>query len=115
MTSLPQHPILKTKYMNRQTRAISNDMIQLAQDANALMVATADTAGEQVVEARKRLAEALERGKELYSRVRDKEIEGFNEVEVMLHEHPYQSITIAVGVVALIGYLLSRRCRCHRG
>jgi len=101
--------------MNRQTRAISNDMIQLAQDANALVAATADAAGEQVVEARKRLADALERGKGLYTRVRDKEIEGVNEFETALVEHPYQAITIGVGFVALVGYLLSRRCRCHRG
>ena len=99
--------------MNRQTRAISNDMIQLAQDANALLAATADAAGEQVVEARKRLADALERGKKLYGRVRDKEVEGVNAIEVALLDHPYQAIAIGVGSVVLLGYLLSRRCRCN--
>ena len=101
--------------MNRQTRAVSNDMIQLAHDAKALMVATADVAGEQVAEARKRLAEALEQGKEIYSRVREKEVEGVNAVEVTLYEHPYQAVAIGVGAVILLGYLLSSRCRCNRG
>ena len=41
--------------MNKQTQAISNDMSQLADDARALMAATADVAGEQVSAARKRL------------------------------------------------------------
>jgi ElaB/YqjD/DUF883 family membrane-anchored ribosome-binding protein len=101
--------------MNRQTRAISNDLIQLAQDANALMVATADAAGEHVVEARKRLADALENGKKLYVRIREKEVEGVNTVETALLDHPYEAIAVGVGIVALLGYIISRRCRCNRG
>ena len=50
-------------------------MSTLAEDARALMAATADVAGEKVSEARKRLAAALESGKELYGRVRDKAVE----------------------------------------
>ncbi len=46
--------------MNKQTQATSNDMGTLAEDARALMAATADVAGEKVSEARKRLAAALE-------------------------------------------------------
>ena len=62
--------------MNKQTQAISNDMAQLAEDARALMAATADVAGEKVSEARKRLADALESGKEVYGRIREKGVEG---------------------------------------
>src|ERR1035437_10663807 len=61
-----------TENMNKQTQAISNDMGQLAEDARALMAATADVAGEKVSEARKRLAAALASGKEIYGRVREK-------------------------------------------
>ena len=50
--------------MNKETEAISNDMGRLAEDAQALMAATVDVAGEKVTEARKRLAAALERGKQ---------------------------------------------------
>ena len=53
----------KTKTMNKQTQATSNDMGTLAEDARALMAATADVAGEKVGEARKRLAAALERAR----------------------------------------------------
>jgi ElaB/YqjD/DUF883 family membrane-anchored ribosome-binding protein len=96
--------------MSKQTQAISDDMSQLAEDASALMAATADVAGEKVGEARNRLAAALERGKEIYGRVREKAVEGAKAADEAVHEHPYQAIAIGVGVGAIIGYLLARRC-----
>ena len=95
--------------MNKETQPTSNDMGTLAEDARALMAATADVAGEKVGEARKRLAAALERGKEIYGCVREKAVEGAKATDQAVHEHPYQSIGIAFGVGALIGYLLARR------
>lgn len=85
-------------------------MAQLADDARALMTATADVAGEKVGEARKRLAAALERGEEIYSGVREKTVEGAKAADGAMHEHPYQAIGIAFGVGAILGYLASRRC-----
>ena len=73
------------------------------------MAATADVAGEKVSEARKRLAAALESGKEFYDRVRDKAVEGAKATDQAVHEHPYQAIGIALGVGVLIGYLVARR------
>ena len=100
--------------MNKETQAISNDVSQLADDARALMAATADVAGEKVVEARKRLAAALESGKEMYGRVRDKAVAGAKVADQTVRENPYQAIAIGVGVGALIGYLIARRCACNR-
>jgi len=97
--------------MSKQTQAISNDMGQLAEDARALMTATADVAGERVEEARKRLAAALGRCKDMYGRVRDKAVEGVEATDQAVREHPYEAIGIAFGVGALIGYLVARRCR----
>ena len=82
----------------------------LAEDARALMAATADVAGEKVSEARKRLAAALESGKELYGRVRDKTVEGAKVVDETVHEHPYQAMGLAFGVGVIIGVLVTRRC-----
>lgn len=96
--------------MTKETQAISNDMGQLADDARALMAATADVAGEKVGEARQRLAAALERGKEVYGRVKEKAVEGARATDQAVRENPYQAIAIGVGVGALIGYLLARRC-----
>jgi ElaB/YqjD/DUF883 family membrane-anchored ribosome-binding protein len=99
--------------MNKHTQATINDPGSLAEDARALMAATADVAGEKVGEARNRLAAALERGKEIYGRVREKAVEGAKAADEAVHEHPYQAIGIALGVGALIGFLVARRCSRH--
>ena len=100
--------------MNKQTPAISNDIGQLAEDARALMAATADVAGEKVGEARKRLAAALDRAREIGGCVRDKAVAGAKAADEAVREHPYQAIAIGVGVGALIGFLVARRCAGNR-
>jgi ElaB/YqjD/DUF883 family membrane-anchored ribosome-binding protein len=100
--------------MNPSTPTTSNEIGQLAEDAHALLTATADVAGEKVGEARKRLAAALESAKQIGGRVRDKAVAGAKATDVAVHEHPYQAIAIGVGVGVLIGYLVSRRCHCNR-
>ncbi len=96
--------------MKQETKAITEDMEQLAEDARALMTATADVAGDKIGEARKRLASALDRSKEIYGQVRDKAVQGAKAADVVVRENPYQAIAIGVGVGALLGYLLARRC-----
>jgi ElaB/YqjD/DUF883 family membrane-anchored ribosome-binding protein len=96
--------------MSKQTQETSNDMGTLAEDARALMAATADVAGEKVGEARKRLAAALDRAREIAGRVRDKAVEGAKATDEAVREHPYQAIGIAFGVGALLGFLIARRC-----
>ena len=88
--------------MNKHTKEESPDMSTLAEDARALMAATADVAGEKVSEARKRLAAALESGKELYGRVRDKAVEGAKVADKAVHEHPYEAIGVAFGIGTLV-------------
>ena len=95
--------------MHKHTQAVSNDRSTLADDARALVAATAEVAGEKVSEVRKRLAAALDSGKEIYGRVRDKAVEGAKGADQAVHEHPYEAIGIALGVGALLGYLLARR------
>jgi ElaB/YqjD/DUF883 family membrane-anchored ribosome-binding protein len=101
--------------MSDQTEAIRHDMGQLAEDARALMTSTADVAGEKVDEARKRLASALERGKEVYGRVRDKTVKGARVADAAVHEHPYQTVGIALAAGVLIGFLLGCRRSRNRG
>lgn len=89
----------------------SNDFSTLAEDARALMVATADVAGDKVGEARRRLGVALEQGKEFYGRVREKAVDGVKAADQTVRENPYQAIGIAFGLGALLGCLLTRRNR----
>jgi len=96
--------------MNKQSQATENDLGTLAEDARALMAATADVAGEKVGEARKRLAAALESGKQIYGRVREKAVEGAKAADQTVRENPYQAIAIALGVGVVIGFIAARRC-----
>ncbi len=96
--------------MNKQTQATDNDLGTLAEDARALMAATADVAGEKIGEARKRLAAALENGRQIFGRVREKAVDRAKVADQTVRENPYQAIAIALGVGAVIGYLAARRC-----
>jgi ElaB/YqjD/DUF883 family membrane-anchored ribosome-binding protein len=96
--------------MNKETQSISDDIGQLAEDAQALMNATADVAGEKVGQARKRLAAALETAKGVAGSVRDKAIAGAKAADQTVRENPYQAIAIGVGLGMVAGYLLGRRC-----
>jgi ElaB/YqjD/DUF883 family membrane-anchored ribosome-binding protein len=95
--------------MNQETQAVCNDMGQLAEDAQALMAATADVAGDKVTAARKRLAAALESAKAVAGKIRDQTVAGAKAADEAVHEHPYQAIAIGVGVGLVVGYLVSRR------
>jgi ElaB/YqjD/DUF883 family membrane-anchored ribosome-binding protein len=97
--------------MKKHKQADENDTGTLAEDARALMAATADVAGDRVAEARKRLAAALESAKELIGRVREKAVERTKAADQVVRENPYQTIAIALGVGAVIGFLLARRGR----
>lgn len=77
----------------------------LAEDARALLSATADVAGEKVMEARNRLTETLEAGKGMFDYVRGQAIESAKDAGEAVRGYPYQSVSIAVGVGALIGFL----------
>ena len=98
--------------MNK-SQATENDLGTLAEDARALMAATADVAGDKVGEARKRLAAALESGKQIYGRVKEKAVESAKAADQPVRENPYQAIAIAFGVGAIIGYLVAAR-RCSK-
>ena len=96
--------------MKNQSHTTGNDLSTLAEDARALMIATADVVGDKVGKARKRLAVALEHSQEIHGRVREKEVEGATATDVAVHEHPYQAIAVGVGVGIIMGYLISHSC-----
>jgi len=95
--------------MRKHAGHAHNDFQSLAEDAQALLAATTDVAGERVADARKRLAAAIERGKETWSQVQEKAVEGAKVTDQVIRDHPYQAIVVAIGVGAILGLLLSRR------
>jgi ElaB/YqjD/DUF883 family membrane-anchored ribosome-binding protein len=89
--------------------AVAGESEHLVEDAQALLGATAHIAEEKVVEARRRLATALERGREVWGQVQEKAVAGAKATDQAIREHPYQAIGVAFGVGALLGFLFSRR------
>ena len=81
----------------------------LMEDAQALLAATAHVAEEKVVEARKRLTAAIEKGKETWNAVQEKAVAGAKVTDQVIRDNPYKALGVALGVGAIIGYLLRRR------
>jgi len=96
--------------MNQEIKAVENDLGTLAADARELLSATADVAGEKVGAAHKRLAAALDSAKEVAGCVRDKAVAGAKATDQTIRANPYQAIAIGVGVGAILGFLIARRC-----
>jgi ElaB/YqjD/DUF883 family membrane-anchored ribosome-binding protein len=81
----------------------------LMADAQALLAATAHVAEEKVVAARQRLTDALQKGRETWHSVQEKAMAGAKATDQVIRANPYKALGIALGVGALIGYLLRRR------
>jgi len=82
---------------------------QLVDDAQALLSATSDIADEKVRAARNRLAAVLHSGREVLDDLKDKAVAGAKATDATIREHPYPAIGVALGVGALVGFLLGRR------
>ena len=102
--------------MNEQTRphfetptALSHDVRTLVEDARGLLEATSEIADEKVAAARRRLAGALEAGKESYEQLQARVVKGAQVLDQTVRTRPYESIAVAFGVGAIIGCLISRR------
>jgi len=95
--------------MKNSTAETENEMAAFASEARVLLAATADAAEEKVVEARKRVSAALDRGRELYSSAREMAKEGAECADARVRAHPYEAAVIAFGLGAVLGCLLVRR------
>jgi ElaB/YqjD/DUF883 family membrane-anchored ribosome-binding protein len=93
----------------KKTADMEESASNLADDARELLAATAGMAGTKIVEARKRLEVALERGKEAWGELQDRAVAQARVADEVIRDHPYQSIGIAFGIGALLGILMARR------
>jgi len=96
--------------MEKHEHTDENNLKTLAQDARALIAATADVAGDKVTEARTQLKAALDSGREMAGRVREKAVEHVKATDEVIRGNPYQTVAIALVVGAVIGYLAASRC-----
>jgi len=95
--------------MNTDSNSVNDNIHNITDDTKALLDATADAVGDKVVQARNRLSAAMAAAKDSYAIVQKKAVEGAKVADKTIRENPYQSIAVAFGVGALVGYLISRR------
>lgn len=95
--------------MNRNIDAVKSELANLANDAQALLDATAGVAQDGVIEARARLTAALKQGERVWRRTRHTAFRTAHQADQVLREHPYHSLSIALGVGLIVGFLASRR------
>jgi len=91
------------------TKKTHLDFSPLIDDVQELLAATSHIAEDHVVEARKRLATALENGRGFLDDAREKAVSRAKATDRVIRDHPYEAIGIALGVGALVGLLLRRR------
>ena len=92
---------------------IMTDLHTLTRDAEDLLKATAGDVSEKAKEARSRVTAALERAKVTYATLQDQTVAtaraAAKRADVVIRDHPYESIGAAFGVGLLIGVLVARR------
>ena len=98
--------------MDKQTHATSSDMGTLAEDARALMAATADATGETAAESRKRLTVTLERGKKLYGDLSVKAYDSALNADEAVSKYAYHAIGVVAG--AFLGFFAAHQCISKR-
>lgn len=59
---------------------------------------------------RARLTAALDGGKDLFEHTKEKAAQGIRAADVVIREHPYQTILVAAGLGVVVGFLVTRRC-----
>lgn len=91
--------------------ALRHDARTLAKDARALLEATETLTDEKIVEARKRLSQALQNGKEAYENLRDRIVVSAKDADRVIHDHPYPSMAAVFAAGTLFGLLCGRRHR----
>ncbi len=95
------------------TRKLMDDLRAIVEDAEALMSATANDAGDGVREARARAADSLEaareRLEELEAEVKSRAKDAAEGANRYVRDNPWQSIGIAAAVGFVVGLLVSRR------
>jgi ElaB/YqjD/DUF883 family membrane-anchored ribosome-binding protein len=95
--------------MNQHSHAIKDDKGTLIEDVRGLLQATSDVAEAKVVEARNRVAAALDEGRDTYDHLRDMAVKRAKTADQAVHDHLYATIAIAFAAGLLFGGTLMIR------
>lgn len=91
--------------------ATIDELRTLILEAEQALVNAGDSADDKLVAIRDRLQSVLADSKSALGRLRKTAAEKARQADAVVRAHPYESIGIALGVGALVGYLLSSRRR----
>lgn len=98
--------------MENTKEKLISDFKVLVGDAEELLRATANQAGERVASARKRIEQSVEDGKKTLSDAEnilfDKTKEAAKAAEAYMRENPWNAVGIAAGVGLILGLLIRR-------
>ncbi len=81
----------------------------LKADDQKLVVSTVHVAGGKVTLARERLMSAIENGKKSWEKVQNRAVSTAKATDQVIRANPYRSLGVALGVGALVGFIISRR------
>ena len=95
--------------MKKHTTQARSHTHNLAEEAQALLEATTEVAGDKIAEARKRLTTVLAQGKDAWEDLQENAVEKAKAADEAIRENPYRTMGIAFGVGALVGYLFARK------
>lgn len=89
------------------------DMRTVISDAENLLRATANQAGEQIAVARERIQDSLHQAKvklaEAEAVVRERAAQAARYTDEYVHDNPWHAIGVAAGIGLLLGIILARR------
>ena len=92
---------------------VKADLETLTRDAEDLLKATAGDVSDKAKEARTRVAAALERAKNTCVHLQEQTVAtaraAAKKADVVIRDHPYESIGVALGVGVLLGIVIARR------
>ncbi len=92
---------------------VLEDLKTLAHDSEALLKVTASDLSEKAKGARARLTDALQRAKVTCAELQEETIASAKaaakRADIVIRDHPYQSIGVAFGLGVLVGVLLARK------
>jgi ElaB/YqjD/DUF883 family membrane-anchored ribosome-binding protein len=91
------------------TEKLLHDIKTVIKDGEQLLKAGARELGERGQAARERLAAALEVAKDTQRQLQERALSSAKATNLMIREHPYESLGIAFGIGVLVGILASRR------
>ncbi len=98
---------------SRSTDRILEDLRRVVDDAEALLSATGDAAGEQAQAARTRTAESLHQARERLQGLEEEVVgrakDAARDADRYVRDNPWQSVGIAAAVGLVLGVLISRR------